>query len=55
MEARPNGQAVVAVTGIGVVSPIGIGREEFWAALCDGRSGIAPIERFPVPAGAPGR
>lgn len=34
----------VAVTGIGVVSPIGIGRRQFWAALADGRSGIAPVE-----------
>jgi 3-oxoacyl-[acyl-carrier-protein] synthase II len=42
----------IAVTGIGVVSPIGFGREQFWGALCAGRSGIAPIERFPVtPAG----
>lgn len=36
--------AAVAVTGIGVVSPIGIGPRQFWGALCAGRSGIAPIE-----------
>ena len=34
----------VAVTGVGVVSPIGFGREQFWSALAAGRSGIAPIE-----------
>ena len=34
----------VAVTGIGVVSPIGIGPRQFWSALCAGRSGVAPIE-----------
>jgi nodulation protein E len=34
----------VAVTGIGVVSAIGLTREVFWRALCDGRSGIAPLE-----------
>lgn len=43
----------IAVTGIGVVSPIGLGRQQFWTALCNGQSGIAPIEAFPVPPGAP--
>lgn len=33
----------VVITGVGVVSPIGIGREEFWAALCGKRSGIGLI------------
>ena len=33
----------VAVTGLGIVSPIGIGRAQFWSALCAGRSGIAPL------------
>ncbi len=36
----------VVVTGIGVVSPVGIGREKFWTALCEGRSGISRIEEF---------
>jgi 3-oxoacyl-[acyl-carrier-protein] synthase II len=36
----------VAITGFGVVSPIGAGREAFWAALVKGKSGIAPITRF---------
>ena len=36
----------VVVTGIGVVSPIGIGIENFWANLLDGKSGIKPIEGF---------
>jgi 3-oxoacyl-[acyl-carrier-protein] synthase II len=43
----------VAVTGIGVVSPIGIGRAAFWAALRAGRSGIAPIEGPTLPSGLP--
>jgi nodulation protein E len=34
----------VAITGIGVVSPVGIGLEEFWHALIEGRSGIGPIK-----------
>jgi len=36
----------VAVTGIGVVSPIGTGKDRFWAALLEGRSGVGPITRF---------
>ena len=43
----------IAVTGLGMVSPIGFGRQQFWAALCAGQSAIAPIERFPVPAAGP--
>ncbi len=33
----------VAVTGIGVVSPLGSGEQAFFAALCEGRSGIGPL------------
>jgi 3-oxoacyl-[acyl-carrier-protein] synthase II len=36
----------VVVTGMGVVSPVGIGNEEAWSALVAGRSGIAPITLF---------
>ncbi|MBI4534073.1 MAG: beta-ketoacyl-ACP synthase II [Candidatus Melainabacteria bacterium] len=36
----------VVVTGIGVVSPIGIGRHELWKALLEGRSGVARITHF---------
>jgi 3-oxoacyl-[acyl-carrier-protein] synthase II len=36
----------VAVTGFGVVSPVGVGREAFWPALAAGRSGIARITHF---------
>src|SRR5262245_38133651 len=31
---------------MGVVSPIGIGREAFWAGLREGRLGIGPVTRF---------
>ncbi len=36
----------VVVTGIGVVSPVGTGRENFWNNLLDGKSGIGPITKF---------
>ena len=34
----------VAVTGIGVISALGLDRESFWNALSEGRSGIGPLE-----------
>jgi 3-oxoacyl-[acyl-carrier-protein] synthase II len=34
------------VTGIGLVSPLGIGTEQTWQAILAGRSGIAPITLF---------
>ncbi len=36
----------VVVTGIGAVSPNGLGREAFWAATWRGTSGVRRIERF---------
>ena len=34
------------VTGLGVIAPNGIGKEAFWDALVNGRSGIGRITRF---------
>ncbi|MBN9255132.1 MULTISPECIES: beta-ketoacyl-ACP synthase [unclassified Mesorhizobium] len=42
------GRPIVAVTGIGVVTSLGIGKTDNWAALTSGKSGIHPITRFPV-------
>jgi len=36
----------VVVTGVGLVSPLGIGTGANWDALCAGQSGIEPITRF---------
>ncbi len=34
------------ITGLGAVSPNGIGREAFWSATCQGRSGVRKIQSF---------
>lgn len=34
------------ITGVGVVSPIGIGREAFWRSLLERRSGVRPLPHF---------
>ncbi len=40
----------VAITGLGAVTPIGVGVKAFWHALGDGALGIGPITRFdPAP------
>ena len=36
----------VVVTGLGAVTPLGIGAEKTWKALCAGKSGIGRISRF---------
>ena len=36
----------VVITGMGVITPIGLNVEEFWSGLIGGKSGIVPISRF---------
>ncbi|MBI4682502.1 MAG: beta-ketoacyl-[acyl-carrier-protein] synthase family protein [Nitrospirae bacterium] len=36
----------VVVTGLGVVSSVGIGKDKFWEAIIHGRSGISPVSSF---------
>lgn len=38
----------VCITGMGCVTPIGIGREAYWSALQRGESGVRRIESFDV-------
>lgn len=36
----------VVITGAGILSPLGIGIQDFWSAISEHRSGIAPVERL---------
>ncbi len=36
----------VVITGLGIISPLGIGLEENWRNLIEGKSGIGPITKF---------
>jgi 3-oxoacyl-[acyl-carrier-protein] synthase II len=40
----------VVITGLGMITPVGIGWRESWANLLDGRSGIAPVKSFDTSA-----
>ena len=38
----------VVITGLGAVTPVGIGVNKFWNSLLEGRSGISTIEQMPL-------
>ena len=38
----------VVVTGLGIVSPFGVGIDKFWNSLLEGKSGISTIENIPL-------
>jgi len=42
------GRPIVVVTGIGVVTSLGEGKEDNWSKLISGVSGVRKIDRFPV-------
>jgi len=41
-----NRRPAAYITGVGVVSPIGIGRKRFWSSLLANESGAGPITLF---------
>ena len=45
-----SGEKRVAVTGLGIVSPLGIGWQDTWDAAVAGRSGAGPITHFDASA-----
>jgi len=48
--SETGGSREVVITGLGIVSPIGIGRDAFWSSLCAGRSGVRQVTRFDTSA-----
>ncbi|WP_119322066.1 beta-ketoacyl-ACP synthase II [Capsulimonas corticalis] len=36
----------VVITGLGAITPLGIGVDEYWTGLLEGRSGVGPVEGF---------
>src|ERR1700685_1111639 len=47
MKAGDDNSIRAVITGVGGVSPIGIGNDAFWSSLVAGRSGIGRLRAFP--------
>jgi 3-oxoacyl-[acyl-carrier-protein] synthase II len=44
----PRTERRVVITGLGLVTPLGIGVDPFWSALSEGRGAVKKIQAFPV-------
>ena len=38
----------VVITGIGTISSVGIGKDDFWRGIVQGRSGVKRVSRIPL-------
>lgn len=45
---KANGARRVVVTGLGVVTPIGLNVADFWASMHEGKSGVSELGGFPL-------
>jgi 3-oxoacyl-[acyl-carrier-protein] synthase II len=45
-QSRMASRTEVVITGVGVVSPIGVGHDAFWSALVAGKSGVTHFSQF---------
>jgi len=41
-----DGKRRVVITGIGIISSVGIGKDSFWKSLISGKSGVGKITHF---------
>ena len=48
-----NETPIPVITGLGVVSPLGLGKDRFWKNLQQGRSGVSRLSSFEVSSSAP--
>lgn len=44
-EEKPEKKRVV-ITGMGIITPLGMDKDSFWEGICQGRSGVSRIESF---------
>ena len=54
MSSRLSEERPIVITGLGVISPLGVGADAFWEGLQSGKAGFGPVETFeymPVPVG----
>ncbi len=50
MNAGNSGRPRVVITGMGILSPIGVGVEAFWQSVQEGRSGVGRLQQLPASA-----
>lgn len=48
MSSEAKSRKKVVITGMGIISPIGIGKEEYWKSLREGKSGAGIVSYFDI-------